>query len=65
MFKAKGDIKRKRLRDHVDVCGAEFKVSVVTGPSGSYREEDILDFLNKWCEPWSDTRKWEFILLDA
>ena len=66
MFKAKGDIKAKRLQEHVDILGATFKVSVVTGPSGSYKEEDILNFLDKWCEPWNkDTRKWEFILLDA
>ena len=45
--------------------GAKFKVSVVTGPSGGYRETDILKFLEQWCEPWSETRKWEIILLDA
>ena len=64
-FKASGNIKAKKLQDHVDILGAKFKISVVTGPSGSYREEDILRFLTKWCEPWSATRKWEFILLDA
>ena len=42
-----------------------FKVSVVTGPSGSYREEDIINFLEKWCEPWYKGREYEFILLDA
>ena len=65
MFKATGNIKSKRLQEHVDILGAKFKISVVTGPSGSYREEDILRLLAKWCEPWSGTRKWEFILLDA
>ena len=65
MFKASGDIKAKRLQESVNLLGAKFKISVVTGPSGSYREEDILKFLTKWCEPWSDEREWEFILLDA
>ena len=65
MFKAAGNIKGKRLQEHVDILGAKFKVSVVTGPSGSYREGDMLRFLAKWWEPWSGTRKWEFILLDA
>jgi hypothetical protein len=41
MFKAEGDIVAKRLQDFVDHCGTTFKVSVVTGPSGSYREQDI------------------------
>ena len=66
MFKAEGNIVAKRLQDFVDHCGTTFKVSVVTGPSGSYKEQDILNFLDKWCEPWNpDTRRWEFILLDA
>ena len=65
MFKANGNIKAKKLQDFVDKLGARFKVSVVTGPSGSYREEDILRFLKKWCDPWGPGRKWEFILLDA
>ena len=38
MFKATGNIKAKRLQEHVDILGAKFKVSVVTGPSGSYRK---------------------------
>ena len=38
MFKATGNIKAKRLQEHADRLGAKFKISVVTGPSGSYRE---------------------------
>ena len=38
MFKATGNIKAKRLQEHADSLGAKFKISVVTGPSGSYRE---------------------------
>ena len=65
MFKADGQIVAHRLQQHVDMLDVPFKVSVVTGPSGSYREEDILLFLEKWCEPWGEGRDWEFILLDA
>ena len=54
------------MQEHVDIMNVPFKVSVVTGPSGSYKEEDILNFLDKWCEPWEDgKRQWELILLDA
>ena len=53
------------MQNHVDNLQVPFKVSVVTGPSGSYREEDILLFLEKWCELWHAGRQWEFILLDA
>ena len=41
MFKATGQIKAKKLQEHVDQMNVPFKVSVVTGPSGSYKEEDI------------------------
>ena len=41
MFKAERNIVAKHLQDFVDHCGTTFKVSVVTGPSGSYREQDI------------------------
>ena len=46
MFKAEGNIIAKRLQEHVDILGAKFKVSVVTEPSGSFRGEDILNFLD-------------------
>ena len=65
MFKATGNIKAQRLQDHVTLLSVPFKVSVVTGPSGSYREDDIIKFLEKWCEPWYKGRQWEFIMLDA
>ena len=65
MFKAAGNIKAQRLQDHANLLGVPFKVSVVTGPSGSYREDDIINFLEKWCESWYKGRRWEFIMLDA
>ena len=65
MFKAQGKVKEAKLQAYVDSKGLPFKVSVVTGPSGSYKEHDILDFLDKWLEPWGPGRQWEFIALDA
>ena len=65
MFKAEGKVKEAKLRAYVLDKKLPFKVSVVTGPSGSYREHDILDFLDKWLEPWAAGREWEFLFLDA
>ena len=65
MFKAEGKLKEHKLQEYVASKTIEFKVSVVTGPSGSYREHDILDFLDKWLSPWGPDREWEIFLLDA
>ena len=68
MFKAEGKQKRDKLRMYVASKNLPFKVSVVTGPSGSYREADILAFLEKWCEPWVERatkRQWDMFLLDG
>ena len=65
MFKAEGKIKEGKLSDYVASKRLPFKVSVVTGPSGSYRELDIINFLEKRLLPWGPGRQWEFFLLDA
>jgi len=65
MFKAEGKVKEARLQTYVVSKGLPFKVSVVTGPSGSYREHDILICLEQWLLPWGPGREWEFFLLDA
>ena len=56
MFKAEGKVKEARLQAYVVSKGLPFKVSVVTGPSGSYREHDILDFLELRLLPWGPVR---------
>jgi len=61
MFRADGKIKESRLRAYVASKSLAFKVSVVTGPSGSYREHDILNFLEKWLLPWGPGRQWESV----
>ena len=65
MFKFQGKVKEAELQAYVASKNLPFKVSVVTGPSGSYTEEDILAFLEIWLEPWGPGRQWEIILLDA
>ena len=60
-----GKVKEARLQAYVVSKGLPFKVSVVTGPSGSYREHDILNFLEIWLMPWGPGREWEVFLLDA
>ena len=42
-----------------------FTVTVVTGDSGSYKEEDIIAFLHKHLLPWGPGRRWELLFLDA
>ncbi len=56
------------LQAYVVELGLPFKVTVVTGPSGSYREEHIIAFFEKHLQPWPKgctTRQWELVLLDA
>ena len=60
MFKFAGSKKQAELQAHVDHKNLSFKVSVVTGPSGSYKEEDMIAFLEKWLEPWGPRREWGF-----
>ena len=57
--------KQAELQAHVDHKNLSFKVSMVTGPSGSYKEEDMIVFLEQWLEPWGPGREWGFLLLDA
>ena len=44
MFKAEGKTVERKLQAHVESMCLPFKFSVVTGPSGSYREHDILNY---------------------
>ena len=33
--------------------------------SGSYNDADMLNFFDKWLEPWGPGRRWEILMLDA
>ena len=47
MFKFEGDAVKKRLQEHIRCSGYPDWLSVTTSPSGSYREEHILQFLER------------------
>lgn len=65
MFLAQGHVLEGRLQMYVFNKALPFKVTVVTGPKGSYREEHILNFLEAHLERWGPGRRWELIFLDA
>ena len=62
MFKAQGKDLEPKLQSYVASKHLPFKVSVVTGPSGSYKEHDILNFIEGHLEA---TGRWEMFFLDA
>ena len=65
MFKANGIKKQAELQTYAEGLALPFKLSVVTGPSGSYKEEDLLTMQDKFLEPWGPGRRWEAWLGDA
>ena len=65
MFMADAHVLEARLHMYVFAKGLPFKVTVVTGPKGSYREEHIINFLEAHLEKWGPGRRWELIFLDA
>ena len=50
MFTAEGHKLEQKLQSYVYAKGLPFKVTVVTGPKGSYREEQLLNFLENHLE---------------
>ena len=38
--------------------------TVTVGPKGSYREHDVIEWLRKHLEPWSEGRDWRIYLCD-
>ena len=63
MLKFEGTVKELQLQQFLATKELPFKVSVVTGPSGSYREHDIRICLELWLEPWDTGRQWEIIIV--
>ena len=51
--------KPKKLQAYADSLITPFKFSPVAGPSGSYREQDLLTMQDKWLKPWGPGRQWE------
>ena len=56
------------LNAYVVDQGLDFRVSVVTGPSGSYKEDDISAFLDQFLREWppgDKQHRWDIFRLDA
>ena len=64
MLKADGEKLLGRLQEHIRSCGYPSWCSVATSEKGSYREADILDFLDKHLPVRSDGRPWRIIMGD-
>ena len=55
----------RRLKEYVAAQMLPFKTSVVMGSSGSYKEEDIISFLELHLGEWGPGSEWEILFLDA
>lgn len=64
MFKAAGDQLEAKLQTYAERLRLPW-LSVVTGPKGSYREEHVLAFLERFLEPMAPGRRWRILLMDA
>ena len=65
MFKAARDgLLCASLQKYIRSRGFPSWFTVTTGEKGSYREQDILDFLRKHLEPWTEGRRWHILLAD-
>jgi hypothetical protein len=64
MFKAAGHLLEAKLQTYIRNRGCRW-LSVVTGPKGSYREEHVLNYLERHLPPLTEGRRWRVILMDA
>ena len=65
MFKAAADGRvTARLKNYIRSRGFPKWFSVTTAPKGSYREADIIAFLDTHLEKWTDGRRWRIIMAD-
>jgi hypothetical protein len=65
MFKAEVDGSvDTRLQAFLRNSGFPSWFTVTVGPKGSYREQDIISFLQKHLDPWREGRDWRILLAD-
>jgi hypothetical protein len=65
MFKAAPDGPvDARLQEFLRSRGFPIWFTATTGPKGSYREQDIIQFLKTHLEEWSEGRHWRILLAD-
>ena len=54
----------ERLQACIRSRGFPSWFTVTTSPKGSYREHDIITFLNRHLKPWTPGRRWYFLFAD-
>ena len=64
MFRADGEVLLGKLWDHVRSRGCGPWVSVATSEKGSYREADVLGFLDRHLPQLRPERRWRLIWAD-
>ena len=65
MFKAEpGGSVDKRLQEYRRSRGFPSWFTVTVGPKGSYREHDVITFLQRHLEEWTEGRDWRILLAD-
>ena len=63
-FKADGEHLVLKLREHIRSRGYGPWVTVITSPKGSYREADVLGFLDSHLPKMEKGRRWRIIMAD-
>ena len=53
-----------RVREHIRSRGYGPWITVATSPKGSYREADVLNFLERHLRPWEEGQRWRIMLAD-
>jgi len=65
MFKAERDGRvDKRLQECLRSRGFPSWFTATVAPKGSYREQDVISFLDKHLEQWTEGRDWRILLAD-
>ena len=63
-FKADGDRLERRLQAHIRSRGYGDWFTVITSPKGSYREADVLNFVDTHLPKMTAGRRWRIIMAD-
>ena len=62
MYKYEGQTVKTRLEAHIRSHGCPPWLSVTTSPSGSYREHNVLDFLERHVPLKTTSRRWRIMM---
>ena len=65
MFKGEKDgVIHNRCKEYLRSRGFPKWFTVTVAPKGSYREQDVIEFLKTHLEPWYEGRDWRILLVD-